>query len=54
MKSKIKILGAIMFLIFQSILLAQNDLVNLKSNYILSDTAKAMEYYKIGKTFSGQ
>ena len=54
MKNKIKIFAAILFLIFQSILLAQNDIVNLKSNYTLSDTAKAMEYYKIGKTFSGQ
>ena len=54
MKYKIKIFAAILFLIFQSILIAQNDIVNLKSKYTLSDTIKAIEYYEMGKSLAGQ
>jgi len=49
MKNRTNIFTALLFVIIQSNLIAQNDIPNPKSKYTLSDTTKASEYYTDGR-----
>lgn len=51
MKYRINILSALLFVIIQGNISAQNDVSSSKLNYSLSDTTKALEYYSSGKEF---
>jgi CHAT domain-containing protein/Tfp pilus assembly protein PilF len=51
MKYRTNIFAALLFVIIQGNLIAQNDISTNKNNYVLSDTANASEYYTEGREF---
>ena len=52
MKYRTNIFAALLFVIIQSNLVAQNNIHKL--NYTLSDTSKAIEFYNDGLNYAGE